>query len=135
MIRILGIDYGLSNMGIAISDPLGITAQVLDSIKADHIWDGLKGLFAVYQIDEIVLGNPKNQHGGDSKMSELVRLFKDNLESNYSVKVVLWDERFSSKAVMRQFQAMNMKAARKKQLKDSCSAAYLLQGYLDFRYN
>ena len=129
--RILGVDYGLSNIGVAVSDPLRITAQVLDGIKFDERWDQFDSLFKEYNISLVVLGNPKNRHGGDSKMSEMVRLFKDDLESRYSVEVILWDERFSSKAVLRQFQSMNMKPNRKKQLKDSCSASYFLQGYLD----
>jgi putative Holliday junction resolvase len=130
--RILGIDPGERRVGIAVSDPLSITAQGLDTFDAKSGADligHLKDLVERYEIEEIVVGNPVGLSGeaGESsaKASDLARRIGDAL----SVRVTLWDERLSTREASRVLRGERAD----KGAVDKVAAIIILQSYLDYR--
>jgi len=130
--RILGLDYGDKTVGVAISDPAGAVACGLETIRRDNP-DALRpsvrrlqALAAAYGVGTIVLGFPKRLDGGQGVRCEKTLRFKEKLERNIgkSVPVVLWDERFSTRAVLRAGDGTHV---------DEMAAVYILQGYLDYK--
>jgi len=130
--RVLGLDFGTVRVGVAISDPLGITAQVLPVLQqGPEIFTQISDLINEYEVRRLVLGSPKNQNGMDSDLSQLVRQFQAKIQDHNDIQIVYWDERFSSQAADRYLKDMPVSAAKKKSMKDSYAAAFILQGYLD----
>ncbi|WP_271629635.1 Holliday junction resolvase RuvX [Caldicellulosiruptor sp. DIB 104C] len=134
--RILCLDIGSRRVGVAISDPLKITAQPLCivDLKNEDLYLTLDGIFEKYQITKIVVGYPLSKFHPDEKTENLKRIDEicNDLERRYKVEVVKWDERFSTKAVERVLSEENMSWKKKKKVVDKLSAVYILQGYLDF---
>ena len=129
--RILGIDPGRRRIGLAISDPLRITAQGLDTFDSASgvaLMDHISNLFEQYEIGEIVVGNPITQSGAAGESSRAARHLADKLRRVFAVKVTLWDERYSSR------EAKNvLKGSRAdKSAVDKLAAILILQSYLDF---
>lgn len=134
--RILCLDIGSRRVGIAISDPLKITAQplcVLDLQKED-LFSFLDKIFDEYKIDKIVVGYPLSKFHPEETTEKLQKIDKicDELERRYKVEIVKWDERFSTKAVERVLKEDNMSWQKRKMIVDKLAAVYILQGYLDF---
>ncbi len=131
--RILGIDYGERRIGIAISDPLGITAQALPFIpNTEKSVDAVNDLVKRYDVKKIILGLPKHNDGGETKSSELVRSFANLLMTKITqVDIDYWDERFSTAAVNRHLIEMDIRRDKRKAVVDGQAAAFVLQGYLD----
>ncbi len=134
MSKIIAIDFGLKRTGLAITDELRIIAAPLTTVDSVNLIDHLEVLFQKETIEIIVLGEPKRLDNSDSHISENVRLLKVVLENHFSnKKVVLHDERFTSKIAARLLIASGMKK-KKRQEKgtlDMVSAAVILQSYLD----
>jgi len=136
-LRILCLDIGNSRVGVAISDPLKITAQPLMTIelKNKDLFDELDEIFHTYNIEKVVIGYPLSKLHPDQKNEKLKKIDEISKEigSRYNVEIVKWDERFSTKAVERVMnEELNWK--KKKKVIDKVAAVYILQGYLDF-YN
>jgi putative Holliday junction resolvase len=129
--RILGIDPGRRRVGLAISDPLRLTAQGLDTVDLEgeaSLLDVVSSLFERYDIGEIVVGNPVTQSGAISRSSQEARHLADELGRAFPVKVTLWDERYSSREAER-----ILKGCRpEKGTIDKLAAVLILQSYLDF---
>lgn len=135
--RILCLDIGNSRVGVAISDPLKITAQPLMTIelKNKDLFDELDKIFHTYNIEKVVIGYPLSKLHPDLKDEKLKKIdeISSKIGSRYNVEIVKWDERFSTKAVERVMnEELNWK--KKKKAIDKVAAVYILQGYLDF-YN
>ncbi|ADQ04565.1 Holliday junction resolvase YqgF [Caldicellulosiruptor owensensis OL] len=135
--RILCLDIGNSRVGVAISDPLKITAQPVMTIelKNKDLFDELDKIFQRYSIEKVVIGYPLSKLHPDLKDEKLKKIdeISEKIGSRYNVEIVKWDERFSTKAVERVMnEELNWK--RKKKVIDKVAAVYILQGYLDF-YN
>ena len=135
--RILCLDIGNSRVGVAISDPLKITAQPLMTIelKNKDLFDELDKIFHTYNIEKVVIGYPLSKLHPDLKDEKLKKIdeISSTIGSRYNVEIVKWDERFSTKAVERVMnEELNWK--KKKKVIDKVAAVYILQGYLDF-YN
>ncbi len=102
MSRVLGLDYGTKTVGVAISDPLLLTAQGLEIIRREKpsklrkTLARIDELIASYQADKIVLGYPKNMNGTEGKRCEETLAFKEMLENRTHLEVILWDERLST---------------------------------------
>ena len=100
--RVLGLDYGTKTVGVAISDPLLLTAQGLEIIRREKpsklrkTLARIDELIASYQADKIVLGYPKNMNGTEGKRCEETLAFKEMLENRTHLEVILWDERLST---------------------------------------
>jgi len=136
-LRILCLDIGNSRVGVAISDPLKITAQPLMTIelKNKDLFDELDKIFHTYNIEKVVIGYPLSKLHPDLKDEKLKKIdeISSRIGSRYNVEIVKWDERFSTKAVERVMnEELNWK--KKKKAIDKVAAVYILQGYLDF-YN
>lgn len=134
MQRILAIDYGKKRTGLAISDPLRMLATGIRTVDTEKLVWEIKQIFLQYEVDTILLGHPKDLNGLPTDITAKVEKFATQLEKLFSdKKVLLWDERFTSKMA---FQAMIDSGLKKmdrrnKALIDEMSARILLQGYLD----
>lgn len=138
MSKILGIDFGLKRTGLALSDESQIFAFGLKTIESKILMEELKTLVLKEKIVEIVIGEPKRLDTSDSHITQNVRLLKEALQKEFPhVKVVLLDERFTSKmasAVIAQ-SGLKKKNREQKGLIDTVSAAIILQDYLQTRIN
>ncbi len=100
--RILGLDYGSKTVGVAVSDPLGLTAQRLDTIwrkqenKLRQTLARIKELVDEYRIEQIVLGYPKNMNNTVGERAEKALEFKEMLEKRTGLTVIMWDERLTT---------------------------------------
>lgn len=137
MARIVALDIGGKRTGVAETDPLQIIATPKDTIETPKLIDYLQQLFGTDQYETIVIGDPKNLDGGDSDNSERVRQIKAKLEKTFpTLKIVMQDERFSSKMAMQSMIASGMKKKQRRQKGeiDKVSAAIILQDYMGGQY-
>ena len=135
--RIMGLDYGSRTVGVAVCDPLGITAQTVETItrrdenKLRQTIARIETLAAEYGVERIVLGYPKNMNntlGDRAKKSEEL---KAALERRTGLPVVLWDERLTTVAAERVLMESGVRREHRKESVDQIAAAMILQGYLD----
>ncbi|MDO4648957.1 MAG: Holliday junction resolvase RuvX [Eubacteriales bacterium] len=135
--RIMGLDYGSKTVGVAVSDPLGFTAQTVETIwrkKENHLRQTLQRieeLIAEYQIEKIVLGYPKNMNNTIGERAERSLEFKEMLENRTGLPVIMWDERLSTAAANRTLMEAKVRRENRKQYLDGLAAVFILQGYLD----
>lgn len=130
--RLLGIDYGDVRIGLALSDPLGLTAQPVGTILNSSI--AIHEIIAIIKekkVTKVVIGLPKNQYGGDSKKAADVRKFTNDLVQLFPIEIEYVDERFSTKAAQRQLIQMDVNRKQKKKIIDTQAAMFILQGVLD----
>lgn len=132
----LGLDLGNRTLGIAISDDLGFLARGLETFRFnekefDMALDYTSTLIKKYNIDVVVLGHPKNMDGSRGEQAQITEEFKKNLEEKTPVKVVLWDERLTSKMATSMMVSQNLKKKNRKKDIDKMAATIILQGYLD----
>ncbi len=135
--RILGLDYGSKTVGVAVSDPLGLTAQRLDTIwrkqenKLRQTLARIKELVDEYQIEQIVLGYPKNMNNTVGERAEKALEFKEMLEKRTGLTVIMWDERLTTVEADRTLMEAGVRRENRKQYLDGLAAVFILQGYLD----
>ena len=133
--RILGIDYGDSRVGFAISDLMGWTAQALSTLNEkdmNKVIKKVKEIVNEYKVEKIVVGFPKNMNGTIGPRGELTNEFIKKLkESIDSVEIISWDERLSTVAATRTLNETNVRGKKRKAVLDTVAASYILQGYLD----
>lgn len=135
--RIMGIDFGDSRIGVAVSDPLGWTAQGLETIQ----WKGpmerpaeqIRQLVSQYGVEKIVIGLPKNMNGTIGPSGEKAMEFGELLGKVTGLEIVRWDERLTTVAANRMMHEVGMKTSKKKGSVDRIAAVLILQGYLDSR--
>ena len=139
--RIMGLDFGSKTVGVAISDPLLITAQGITIIrrkeenKLRQTLAQIEELIQEYEVTEIVLGNPKNMNDTLGERSELSEEFKEKLERRTGLPVVLWDERLTTVAADKAMMEAGIRREHRKEHVDRIAATFILQGYLDYRKN
>ena len=136
--RILAIDFGLKRMGLAVSDPLGITAQGLPTLERTRIADDLQhlqNLAAEYSLERVIVGNPVAQSGKPTAMTARVEEFAARLRKRLSCPVELWDERFTSAEADRVLRASGISRQKRQRATDRVAAVLLLQSHLDFQAN
>ena len=134
--RIMGLDLGDKTIGVAISDEMGWTAQGIETIKRttlDADMQRLEALITQYQVQEIVIGLPKNMNGTIGPRGELSQVFAELVKERFSKPVQLWDERLTTKAAERMLVAADVSRKKRKQVIDKMAAVMILQGYLDFK--
>ena len=136
--RILGLDFGDKTIGVAVSDPLGWTAQGVEIIKRDNPQEfkkcmrRLAEIIEQYQVDTIVLGYPKNLDNSEGERCEKTKVFEAKIKGRYpQIPVVLWDERFSTIAAERALRMADLSHDKRKSVIDKMAAVHILQGYLD----
>ena len=126
--RILGIDYGEKRVGIAITNPLNIPMP-LETVSSDRIMHRIEELLKEYEIDLIVVGNPM-----EGKRREMVERFIEKLKSNVKVKVVEWDESFTSRKAEEVMRKMKKKPSKDRGAVDRIAASIILEEYLSSNY-
>lgn len=131
--RIMGIDYGYSRVGIAISDLFGWTAQGHETLKneKEKTINKIVELAKENDVEKIVLGHPKNMDGSLGFRSEITIEFLKQLQEAFKGEVVLWDERLSTVAATKTLNETNVRGKKRKKVLDTLAAVYILQGYLD----
>lgn len=132
--RVLGIDFGTRRIGLAVSDPLGLTAQGLPTLTRRNKRQDLNFLRSLarrYEVSLIVLGNPINMNGSEGQQSAKAREFARELEQRLSLQVCLWDERLTSIEAERMLRESGVEPARNVEAVDRLAAVILLQNYLD----
>ena len=134
--RKLGIDYGDSRVGLAITDELGITAQGLETIHHNGndkvVLKRLEEIFGEYQIDTIVIGLPINMNGTKSERVEITEKFVHKLKCKFNkVKIEEIDERLTTVAAHRTMNYLNIDKKEKKNIVDTISAVYILETYMN----
>jgi putative Holliday junction resolvase len=136
--RIIGLDYGSKTVGVAISDPLGLTAQGIETItrkqenKLRQTHSRIETLIREYDVEKIVLGYPKNMNDTEGERVQKTLAFKEALERRTGLEVVLWDERLSTAASERILIEGNVRRENRKSYIDKMAAVFILQGYLDY---
>ncbi len=139
--RILGLDFGAKTVGVAVSDPLGITAQGVEIIrraredKLRQTCARIEELADFYQVEEIVLGLPKHLDNSLGERAEKTMNFKEMLERRTDLPVRLWDERLTTVAADRAMDEAGLSPAEKKEHVDRIAAVLILQSYLDRQKN
>ena len=146
--RVLGLDYGTKTVGVAVSDPLEITAQPLETIErksAGKLRQTLARIEAIIEeygaagqqekIEKIVLGYPNNMNNTEGDRCEATVSFKNDLERRTGLEVVLWDERLTTVEAERILMDSGVRRENRKTYIDKMAAAVILQNYLDSKSN
>lgn len=137
MKRVLGLDFGSKTTGVSISDPLGFTAQGLETItrkdedKLRQTCARIEEIIKEYQIETIVLGYPKNMNNSLGERAEKTESFREMLMRRTGLPVILWDERLSTVESERILQESRVRREDRKAVIDKVAAGLILQGYLD----
>ena len=135
--RILGLDYGSKTVGVAVSDPLLVTAQGLEIIrrkdenKLRQTLARIEEIIQEYKVEEIVLGLPKNMNNTLGERVEKTMGFKEMLERRTGIKVIMWDERLTTVAADKAMMEAGLNGRQRKEYVDMIAATFILQGYLD----
>ena len=135
--RIMGLDYGSKTIGVAVSDPMGLTAQGLEIIRREEENKLRKSLRRIeelvqeYQVEEIVLGFPKNMNNTIGERAEKSLQLKETLERRLGLPVVMWDERLTTVEADRTLIEAGVRRENRKKYVDMIAAVFILQGYLD----
>ncbi|RAP39224.1 Holliday junction resolvase RuvX [Candidatus Marinamargulisbacteria bacterium SCGC AAA071-K20] len=132
MKRILALDYGQKRVGVALSDPLGITAQSKPYLLNDaQLVKNISLLIQTYSVDQLIIGLPKDQHGGEGKKAAEIRQFSERLKKHIQIPIEFVDERFSTIAAEKHLVAAEVSRKKRKEKIDSLAAVFFLQGHLD----
>jgi len=136
--RILALDVGSKRIGVAVTDPLGITAQGLDTIQRQNKRRDLEALgqvLAKYDIREIVVGLPLRLSGAEGIQSEKMRRFADDLHAHFGLTVHLWDERWTSTEANRLLRETDLSIKKRGQAVDRMAAVLILQSWMEAQAN
>lgn len=132
--RYIGLDVGDRTVGVAVSDPLGFTAQGITTIRRKSLEadiDALRNLIKDYEVSAVVVGLPKNMDGSIGPQAEKAMDFGRQVAEALALEVVFWDERLTTKAAHRVMLEADFSRKKRKSLVDKIAATYILQGYLD----
>ncbi len=135
--RVMGLDFGSKTVGVAVSDSLHITAQGLEIIRREQenklrrTLARIEELVREYEVEEIVLGYPKNMNNTVGERGEKTEEFKQMVERRTGLPVVPWDERLTTVAADRAMIEAGIRRENRKKYVDRIAATFILQGYLD----
>ena len=136
--RILGLDIGQKTIGLAISDPLGLTAQGLTTIHRKNKQSDIEELKKVckeYEVETLVIGLPKNMNNSIGFAGEKIQEFAKLIDEEIGLKIEFWDERLTTVAAHRAMLEADLSRGKRKKIVDKVAATYILQGYLDRLFN
>ena len=134
--RVLGLDVGSKRIGVAVSDPLSITAQGLETVRRQNKrldFEQLEKIIRDYQVVEIVVGLPLRLSGAEGTQSDKMRQFAEELRRRFQLPVHLWDERLTSAQANRLLRETDMSIRRRGEVVDQMAAVLILQSWLDAR--
>ena len=139
--RIMGLDFGSKTVGVAVSDPLGLTAQGVEIIrrrsenKLRQTLARIEELAAQYQVERFVLGLPKHMNNDIGERAEKSLEFQEMLKRRTGLPVVMWDERLTTVEADRTMMEAGIWRENRKDYVDMLAAVFILQGYLDYLAN
>ena len=137
--RALGLDFGAKTVGVAISDPLYFTAQGLEIIRREDenklrkTLARIEAIIEEYEVNEIVLGYPKNMNNTLGERVEKTEAFRDMLVRRTGKEVIMWDERLTTVSADKIMMEAGVRRENRKKYVDQISATFILQNYLDAR--
>ena len=134
--RILALDFGSKNIGLAVTDELGFTAQGLPTLRRTNKrndLDHLRRTIRQYGVHEIVMGLPLRMSGSEGIQSERVQVFAEELRRKFKLPVHLFDERLTSVEANRLLRETDMSIRRRGEVVDQLAAVLILQSFLEFR--
>ncbi|MCI9612262.1 MAG: Holliday junction resolvase RuvX [Eubacterium sp.] len=135
--RVMGLDFGSKTVGVAVSDPLLVTAQGVETVfrkspdKLRQTLARIQELAAEYEVDRIVLGYPKHMNNTEGERCEKTKEFARMLEQRTGLAVDLWDERLTTAAAGQVMMQSGVRRQERKAYVDKIAACLILQGYLD----
>lgn len=135
--RILGLDYGSKTVGVAVSDPMLVTAQGLEIIRRESegkirkTYQRIEELCKEYEVEKIVLGYPKNMNGTDGERAQKSLEFKEALERRTGLPVIMWDERLTTVSADNIMMESGIRRENRKEYVDEIAAMIILQNYLE----
>ena len=133
--RIMGLDYGSKTVGVAMSDPLGITAQAVETIwrkdenKLRKTCARIEELISEYEVERIVLGLPKHMNNDLGERAQKALAFGEMVKRRTGLEVVMWDERLTTVEAERTLIENNVRRENRKQYIDKIAAVFILVGY------
>ena len=134
--RVLGMDVGARRIGLAVSDPLGITAQGIETLERRNKRTDfaiLERVIRRYEVGEIVVGYPLRMSGSTGNQSEKMAAFADELRREFELPVHLWDERLTTAEAHRVLDQTEMSTRRRSEVVDQMAAVLILQSFLEAR--
>lgn len=137
MKRYMGLDIGDHTIGIAISDPLGLTAQGIETIRrhdgeTERPLARIGELMREYDVHSLVSGLPKNMNGTEGERCDIVREFMRLVQERYpETEIFFWDERLSTVAANRSLLEADLSRRKRRKVIDKMAAVFILQGFLD----
>ena len=137
MMKVIGIDFGLSKVGLAISDPSGIIAlplKVLRYKNKEDLLSELQNISKEKDVNKFVIGYPISMNYKENEMTKIIDIFKQDME-NMNFEVILEDERLSSEYAKKIMIEQDVKVSRNKEMIDLTAASIILQTYLDRNKN
>lgn len=141
MSRIMGLDFGSKTVGVAISDPFGIIASGVETIRRERekklrqTLARIDALIAEYDVGLIVLGLPKHMNDDIGDRAKLSYEFRDELKRRTGLDVIMWDERLTTVQAGQIMNELDIRGAKRKEIVDTIAAEFILQNYLDYRKN
>lgn len=132
--RIMALDLGERRIGIAVSDPLLLTAQGVTTIKGTAHPDWIEELVPLveqFEVGAFVVGLPRHMSGEIGEKGEQAERVADLLRQRFEQPVHLWDERLSTSAVERTLVTADLSRQKRKRVIDKLAASWFLQGFLD----
>jgi putative holliday junction resolvase len=134
--RVLGLDVGSRRIGVAVSDPLGITAQGLETLQRTtkrRDFDHLQRVIQEYDVREIVVGLPLRMSGAEGTQSEKMLVFAEELRKRFRLPVHLWDERLTSVEANRLLRETDLSIEKRGKAVDRMAAVLILQGWMEHK--
>jgi putative holliday junction resolvase len=134
--RILGLDVGSRRIGIAVSDPLGITAQGLETLQRRnkrHDLEHLRRVISEYDVKEIVVGLPLRMSGAEGTQADKMQAFAEDLRKRFQLPVHLWDERLTSAEANRLLRETDLSIEKRGKAVDRMAAVLILQAWMENR--
>jgi putative Holliday junction resolvase len=134
--RVLGLDVGARRIGVAVSDPLGITAQGLETLQRQNKRKDLEQLRRVireYKVKEIVVGLPLRMSGAEGTQAEKMQIFAEELRRHFKLPVHLFDERLTSAEANRLLRETDLSIEKRGKAVDRMAAVLILQGWMERR--
>lgn len=132
--RTMGLDYGDRNIGVAVSDAFGWTAQGVETVgrrRDGGEFDRIEEIVREYEVSEIVVGLPKNMNGSIGPRGDISIAFAEQLRQKLGLPVHLWDERLTTVSAERTLLEADVSRKKRKQVIDKMAATLILQNYLD----
>jgi putative holliday junction resolvase len=134
--RVLGLDVGSRRIGVAVSDPLGITAQGLETLQRTtkrRDFEHLQRVIQEYDVREIVVGLPLRMSGAEGIQSDKMQVFAEELRKRFRLPVHLWDERLTSVEANRLLREADLSIEKRGKAVDRMAAVLILQGWMEQR--